>query len=188
MPQCNFCKKYLKSTRGVNRHVNSSSLCRKRWEEWLARHTERICGIGHNENAEAHHNVPQESENDFDGPITASHEPNAEQHAASLTATSALPPPRNRVTIEEMEDEEAGPLRPGARFVQPFPGPAGKSSQTAKTSFEEIREGQEARGEGPWGPFKDEPEWELARWLVRNVGQAQMETFLDLPIVRACRR
>ena len=34
-----------------------------------------------------------------------------------------------------------------------------------------------------WDPFKDEEEWELAEWLVDNLGQNQTNIFLKLPIV-----
>ncbi|KAK0451956.1 Zn-finger domain-containing protein [Desarmillaria tabescens] len=33
------------------------------------------------------------------------------------------------------------------------------------------------------GPFTDEEEWELAEWLLKNVGQMQAEAFLNLPIL-----
>ena len=33
------------------------------------------------------------------------------------------------------------------------------------------------------GPFKDESEWELAKWMVKNVGQGQADTLLKLSIV-----
>jgi hypothetical protein len=34
-----------------------------------------------------------------------------------------------------------------------------------------------------WGPFKDEKEWWLAKWLITNIGQKQTDKFLKLPIV-----
>ncbi|KAG1872229.1 hypothetical protein F4604DRAFT_1881036 [Suillus subluteus] len=37
--------------------------------------------------------------------------------------------------------------------------------------------------EGVWGPFKDEEEWQLAKWLIQNVGQNQTDKFLKLPII-----
>ena len=40
-----------------------------------------------------------------------------------------------------------------------------------KTAFEEIFGEQRVKGESPWAPFADKNEWELARWLVKNVNQ-----------------
>ncbi|TFK34351.1 hypothetical protein BDQ12DRAFT_613687, partial [Crucibulum laeve] len=34
------------------------------------------------------------------------------------------------------------------------------------------------------GPFKSKDEWELAKWLIKNVGHTQMEEFLHLPIIQ----
>ena len=33
------------------------------------------------------------------------------------------------------------------------------------------------------GPFRDESEWELAKWMVKNIGQGQADTLLKLSIV-----
>ncbi|KAJ7882418.1 hypothetical protein B0H14DRAFT_3082501 [Mycena olivaceomarginata] len=33
------------------------------------------------------------------------------------------------------------------------------------------------------GPFADEEEWELAKWLIKNVGHNKTESFLKLPII-----
>ncbi|KDQ62841.1 hypothetical protein JAAARDRAFT_104347, partial [Jaapia argillacea MUCL 33604] len=50
------------------------------------------------------------------------------------------------------------------------------------TKFEKVHEQQEYLG-SPWGPFEDQEEWELAQWLVRNVGHNQTDKFLKLLIV-----
>ncbi|KAK0220037.1 hypothetical protein IW262DRAFT_1461264 [Armillaria fumosa] len=33
------------------------------------------------------------------------------------------------------------------------------------------------------GPFKDDDEWELAKWLIKNMGHTAAEEFLKLPII-----
>lgn len=50
--------------------------------------------------------------------------------------------------------------------------------------FESIWLNQKQEGICQWGPFDGEEEWELAEWLIKNVGQKQTDTFLKLPIVR----
>lgn len=37
----------------------------------------------------------------------------------------------------------------------------------------------------PWAPFADQEAWELAQWVITNVGQNATDKFLKLPIVRA---
>ncbi|EIN11500.1 hypothetical protein PUNSTDRAFT_33358, partial [Punctularia strigosozonata HHB-11173 SS5] len=48
--------------------------------------------------------------------------------------------------------------------------------------FEKIQELEATNG--MWGGFESKGEWELAKWLLRNVGQNQLENFLKLPIVK----
>ncbi|KAJ7646307.1 hypothetical protein DFH06DRAFT_1270854 [Mycena polygramma] len=49
--------------------------------------------------------------------------------------------------------------------------------------FEHIRDDQILTGCEVLGPYADEEEWELAKWLIKNVGHNQTESFLKLPIV-----
>ncbi|KAG2031754.1 hypothetical protein BDR03DRAFT_840265, partial [Suillus americanus] len=48
--------------------------------------------------------------------------------------------------------------------------------------FERYRTYQEEEGEDPWSPFEDVEEWDLAQWLVKNLGQTRTDEFLKLPI------
>jgi hypothetical protein len=59
----------------------------------------------------------------------------------------------------------------------------GQSYGPSKTVFERIRDDQILTGCEVLGPFADEEEWELAKWLIHNVGHNQTEAFLKLPIV-----
>jgi len=85
-----------------------------------------------------------------------------------------------RARVEEVEDEEAGDQ---SRWIEDFPRPAGVRGEAAQSYFEKVRAVQEERGEDPWAPFEDEEEWELAQWLLLNVGQNATDKFLKLPIV-----
>ncbi|KAG1883656.1 hypothetical protein F4604DRAFT_1878919 [Suillus subluteus] len=52
------------------------------------------------------------------------------------------------------------------------------------TKFHRIQAELENSGKGMWGPFQDEDEWELAKWLIQNVDQNQTDKFLRLPIIK----
>jgi hypothetical protein len=80
-----------------------------------------------------------------------------------------------RARVEEVDDEETYP-----RYAKEFPTSA-KVFGDGKTAFEEIFREQTAKGESPWAPFADKDEWELARWLVKNVNQRATEEFLKNP-------
>ena len=92
------------------------------------------------------------------------------------------PSPRGSVTIEEVEDEDAHPMY---RSRKPFPREkvAGATFGEARTGFHDIRDDQILKDGEVLGPFASEAEWELAKWLMKNVGHNQVEEFLKLPIV-----
>ncbi|KAF7367105.1 hypothetical protein MSAN_00970100 [Mycena sanguinolenta] len=74
---------------------------------------------------------------------------------------------------------------PKELFERSFPSEyaAGATYGRTKTMFEHIRDDQILTGCEVLGPFQDEEEWELAKWLIKNVGHNQAEAFLKLPIV-----
>ena len=43
--------------------------------------------------------------------------------------------------------------------------------------FENLLKEQRENGSSRWGPFEDEDEWDLAKWLIRNVGHNQTDSF-----------
>jgi len=127
-------------------------------------------------------NIDQHHENsaDVDVPLEFN-DPQVELGSDSEGQTQEAPDRRARV--EEIEDEEAGVQN---RWIEDFPGNAGKWGDQAQSYFEKLRAEQQRQGLSPWTPFQDEEEWELALWLMLNVGQNATDKFLKLPIV-SCR-
>ncbi|RPD57369.1 hypothetical protein L227DRAFT_507016 [Lentinus tigrinus ALCF2SS1-6] len=97
-----------------------------------------------------------------------------------------LPPVNpSRVTVEEVEDVEAGGL-PKRPWLGEFPEEAhvGEVLRNASTVFEELREKRQTAGTGTFAPFENREEWELARWLVMSgLSQEAIDEYLTLPIV-----
>ena len=93
-----------------------------------------------------------------------------------------LEPPRNRVTIEDVTEEET---QDSGHYVEEYPTErkAGAAWGKEEPLFVRIQRDQQEDGTSKWGPFKDQEEWELAEWLSKNVGQKQMDTYLKLNIV-----
>ncbi|KAJ6490457.1 hypothetical protein DFH09DRAFT_1252659 [Mycena vulgaris] len=60
---------------------------------------------------------------------------------------------------------------------------AGATFGEGPTTFQTIRDDQILQGAEILGPFENDEEWELAKWLIKNVGHNQMEAFLKLPII-----
>jgi hypothetical protein len=86
-----------------------------------------------------------------------------------------------RPRVEEVQDEDDC----GVEYVETFPEEAyaGASHGHARTLFESIRDEQVLRGAEILGPFESDAEWQLAKWLIKNVGHNQAEEFLKLPVV-----
>ena len=70
-------------------------------------------------------------------------------------------------------------------FIEEFPQHLGAGAVWGEDVpfFEELRREQEENGSSRWGPFEDQDEWELAMWLIRNVGHKQINAFSNLNIV-----
>ncbi|KAJ7748266.1 hypothetical protein DFH07DRAFT_775727 [Mycena maculata] len=61
-------------------------------------------------------------------------------------------------------------------------GGGGATYGPGKTTFEEIRDEEILKGVEVLGPFRDEAEWELAKWLIKHVGHNAANEFLKLSI------
>ncbi|KAG2356384.1 hypothetical protein BDR07DRAFT_1380813 [Suillus spraguei] len=75
---------------------------------------------------------------------------------------------KGKVTFEEVEDEDTTPLTNNGQYFETQPD-ASWVLHEGETPFEELRREQHE-------------EWGLAQWLVKNLGQAQTDQFLKLPI------
>ena len=60
---------------------------------------------------------------------------------------------------------------------------AGATLGNSKMLFETYRDDQILKGAEILGPFSNDAEWLLVKWLIKNVGHNQAEEFLKLPIV-----
>ena len=98
----------------------------------------------------------------------------------ALPDQSISEPTLKQVWVEEVDDEEVGGC---CRWAQEFNGTA-EEFREGKTIFEQMRERQEAMCKPPVAPFVDENEWDLARWLMKNVTQTATDEFLKMKGVR----
>ncbi|KAI0342948.1 hypothetical protein BDW22DRAFT_1318377, partial [Trametopsis cervina] len=60
---------------------------------------------------------------------------------------------------------------------------AGATYGPSRTIFDQIRDQQVSANMEALGPFESASKWELAKWLVKNVGHNQAEEFLKLALV-----
>ncbi|KAF8798866.1 hypothetical protein BYT27DRAFT_7032834, partial [Phlegmacium glaucopus] len=95
------------------------------------------------------------------------------------------PPPSHlqHAHVEDVTDDDDEPLPKFARYIEPYPHPVAHPLRRGQTKFEILKEKQEAANEPPWAPFESREEWELASWLMKNVGQKSTDEYLKLPII-----
>ncbi|KAJ7147090.1 hypothetical protein C8R43DRAFT_1196388 [Mycena crocata] len=60
---------------------------------------------------------------------------------------------------------------------------AGATYGRGKTAFEIIRDEEILTGGTVLGPFRDDDEWQLAKWLIKHVGHTATDEFLKLSII-----
>ncbi|KAJ7719204.1 hypothetical protein B0H16DRAFT_1253978, partial [Mycena metata] len=184
MSQCEYCKVPFADSSAVIRHQAHHSGCKKKRDEFIKtnllvrrrrrRSTRPAEAPGEDHAPQAHMDVDTRPL-DFDVSMEEFEQPEDEPEVEMPDIDAQEPVPR----MVDVPDEE------DMWYTRTFPESkkAGKAYGNSKTSFEKIRDEQILTGSEILGPFADEEEWELAKWLIKNVGHNKTESFLKLPIV-----
>jgi hypothetical protein len=198
--RCGFCGKALPNASALNKHIKRTVACNKASHQEFGTYVANIwnapqapaAGLsgfssepapemvgppmpeviqGDSETSEPDDQLDQDLEAILDIP-----EPPAPSPPPQAPSTNPY-----RTTIEEIPDEDAH----SKSHIEYFPEDrkAGAGWGYDVPLFESIRREQEESGTSQWGPFNSKEEWELAEWLIRNVGQKQTDAFLKLSIV-----
>ncbi len=85
-----------------------------------------------------------------------------------------VPPPPNSVSVPASDEKP---------WIQDFPRPTGQTYGRGVTKFEEIQESESKKDRGEWGPFASEKEWDVGKWLFKNVNLTKTNEFLKLDAV-----
>ena len=190
MPLYPFCHIKLKSSADVRRHQQQAISCFKENQKVFgnALKAKRKRRAQPDEsNLPAQPDPDPEPSNRVDNDVDMANldevqldEPLSEDMDTETEDVDAVAP-----RIVEVEDEDAPEAVKRRRWRESFPSAheAGATRGNQKTSFEKIRDEDVLTGAAVWGPFRDEEEWELAKWLIKNVGHSQADNFLKLPIV-----
>lgn len=189
MSHCSACGKPFPNDYGrLKKHIKNSPPCYKKWRDELETLLASVSRPPHTSAGSALDDAPPE---DVAHIPMAVDEPEGlvPPHFSNMSETSTAdifsPPSSDRARPQEPASRVTASGPPRQRHVLPFPRPAGVKIRRHATSFERIRKAEEERfGGNPWWPFKDREEYELARWLVRHVGQNSADEFLKLSVVR----
>ncbi|KAJ7651803.1 hypothetical protein B0H17DRAFT_1215188 [Mycena rosella] len=193
-PTCNFCSKVFTSWDNVARHKTNDPECRKKVDKNLDSTLERLREeMRAKDIAKAARRNGRRRPQVESPPPSPSEDPDPDPHVDE--AAAPFEPQENHTSEPDAVPPGTTPpapeSAPGTGFGRKywrrdFPGHGGATYGTGKTKFEEIRDDEILKGAEVWGPFKDESEWELAKWLIKNVGHTAADEFLKLSIITEC--
>lgn len=207
---CNYCEKInIPTLRGLRLHLTQAPGCQVLARKALRRHTRSDSDTESNSNRSPTPDSPKSDETNQDIEMDSEDSPihqyspsgslrsirsvasNGDDEMYDMPIPSAegwqpprpreLPRPQPGSRIVEVPDEDDVGVQ---RWVEDFPRPAGTPQSRSQGYFAKIRDSQKREGLAPWAPYADMDEWELAHWLMKNVGQNETDKFLRLKIVR----
>ena len=178
MPYCGFCGKNCPTVPGLKRHIDGAPACKKASREEFGQYAQSIWNdIPTNPQEQSpppERSPPAAPQLEPDLPDIHLEE-DIQAAGAMLGEETHLPPapqPLNeqqsrpyRATVEDVPDDDEADQD---RYIEEFPKEAlaGATWGTSQTLFESLNEEQKKEGNSQWGPFEDEDEWELAKWLI----------------------
>ncbi|KAJ6566640.1 hypothetical protein B0H19DRAFT_939699 [Mycena capillaripes] len=186
MAFCPFCQTTFGNSSLVRRHQLQDPRCKTKFEERLGTRLENLTSRRQRQTRTASANVQSPDL------------PSAEDLAAMLDDIPLENPEHPQVaaetsTAEEPDQDTSIPAQP-PRAPRPGEHPeyyrtseknlaAGATYGPGKTAFELIRDEEILKGGTVLGPFRDDDEWQLAKWLIKHVGHTATEKFLKLSII-----
>jgi hypothetical protein len=182
MPTCIYCGVYQESRANLKRHTKLSPRCHQAFIKQISLFNTNAVNADSSESDAASESDPRdEAKQSMNWP-----------HDQDITVDEALGEHSCQPYVEDVIDEDVSD-GPGMRcwnqgiddmrFIESYPDPAGVPIDTRRgtTKFEKILKSKGDKG--PWGKFKTKGKWELAKWLLQNVGHNQILKFLELPIM-----
>ncbi|KIM64572.1 hypothetical protein SCLCIDRAFT_23311 [Scleroderma citrinum Foug A] len=189
--RCNYCLKPMATEAGIKRHIAQSPACRKQWAKLLDRLKFTVSDNVNDQPPEQMNvdilDYPYEWGNavdGIDGPDDVFDVPDG--HLVHQTCVDVDPgppnltePPSKHARVEE-ENEDSHCWPSSGRFTEQFPGIAATILGRKEMIFESLEAAELEKGESEWAPFCDEDEWELAQFLMKNLGQTKIDELLKL--------
>jgi hypothetical protein len=182
---CCYCHCIVLTFHGIRKHYARSKACNQKYQDEIRRTAFTVFNEEQDDASQppATPNIMEsDSEPESDGynrlgddfvPLRRCRSESLDQEAESSHNQS------KRAQMEEVDDDDDVP----GRYPESYPRQAGQIFGDGITAFEKLQEKQRMEGLDPWAPFANEEEWELARWLMKNMGQTKSDDFLKLPIV-----
>jgi hypothetical protein len=173
-PRCGFCLKTLSSASRIHLHITNTPKCRAAQVRERNRRSESpLADTSSNTNLLDLDHMNDVMADDMDG--------FAEHDETDYISSEHTVVDNNASQMQEVKDEDVP-----RRYAEDYnPADVAHILRKTQTAFETLEEIQNNAGfsENPWAPFEDEAEWELARFLMKEVSQTAADKYLKLPIV-----
>lgn len=185
---CKYCFKIKPTQAAINRHISHSVLCNKAWRrELTSRGALTALADVSGGTERATYSGDDASDIEMEGPGD-SFEPESYQPPTPpeilLPEPGPVPQRRRNVEVEEVDNVDDPHSK--TRWAQSYPGKVATPIKQGRTQFHVWKDMQAAEGKSEWAPFDNQEEWDLAQWLMKNVGQKSIDEYLKLPIVSSC--
>lgn len=172
--RCGFCRKCFPRGDSVKQHIAHAPECRQAWDAWIA--AKSVAPSAIDNPTPVSEAASDYCDNHLDAMTSISiHDADRVSFMESMGPNSQNP---YRARVEDVPDEDDI-----MRWVERYPRAAGEILGRGECTFEKWQRNSEEADQSRWYPFASEKEWQLGRWIVKNVGQNQLEEFLKLSIV-----
>ncbi|KAJ7716992.1 hypothetical protein B0H16DRAFT_1898115 [Mycena metata] len=194
MAQCNFCNKNFNSWANVARHKQKAPDCRRKASQNLDQVVKRLQEERRAKDLAKHTRRSSRSKGVEPPSSNGARHSEFDAEANFDQEEDPLPFPPQENDGDESDAVPPVPPAPGAGaetgtgsgrkyWRRGSTRSAGATYGEGKTKFEIIRDEEILKGAEVLGPFKDEAEWELAKWLIKHVGHGAADEFLKLSII-----
>lgn len=175
---CKYCHRRQPTETALNRHIAHSTVCFQAWRDDLLKLSSGNVGSMTRRAATMDGLMPLESSDNSNVDVDLLIPDNR------LPARKKMRESSYRPFDETDEAEDVNDAHSQSRYRIGYSvGYPIEILGQGMTKFRRWQEEQSLNGTNEWTPFQNQKEWELAKWLIKNVGQKSMDEFLKLPIV-----
>jgi hypothetical protein len=186
MPSCGYCRASFSTGGVLRRHQKQSAICKAQIEAHLGTPLARLTSMRNRGNRASEDQTQRANSPVDDVGLTLD----------SIPFESDLPVQPDLAVPEPSDQDAQVPTADSGAADSRLPNGlprwseqldprllAGATHGPGKTFFEIIHNEEILKEGMVLGPFRDNDEWELAKWLIKHVGHTATQEFLKLPIV-----
>ncbi|THH01493.1 hypothetical protein EW145_g6902 [Phellinidium pouzarii] len=171
LPSCQHCYTHFETENGVSHHLAQKHSCREKEAQRLAAVSQNLFDAhAHIEQTRRVSPDGEEIPYDYDMmPLDAEMDTDINYHLLAMPDIPPPPPPEYATQDEDEND----------RYVEDYDGVAGMpmSDVVQPTRFEFLARNIPLDNSS-FGPFVDEKEWDLAKWIMKSLGKGTTDELL----------